>query len=154
MNRPKFIPPRHIPEELRGKVQRATDPKWRPCWGILHTSSAFSVCCPVIKGERKKEVEHYTKYFCHFFLQLLFPFFFPSPPLPNLMHSQHKQPKANVSPSNVWASCIADKQRQKESNSSLVSFHWLHWCDWTPWMNCTHYVQALILKPGLQQLTL
>lgn len=36
------------------QVQRATDPKWRPCSGILHTSSAFSACCPVIKGERKE----------------------------------------------------------------------------------------------------
>lgn len=55
------------------QVQRATDPKWRPCSGILHTSSAFSACCPVIKGERKRRQDItqsifvFSSYSCFFF---------------------------------------------------------------------------------------
>lgn len=76
--RSKFILPARITEEPTAKFQRATDPKWRPCSGILRTSSASSECCPVITGERKRRqnvtqsIFVISSYSCSFL-------FFPSP---------------------------------------------------------------------------
>lgn len=106
------------------RVQRATDPKWRPCSGILHTSSASSACCPVIKGERKRR-QNITQ---SIFVISSYSCSFVFPPLPTLKHGQNKQPKAHVSPQSVWASCIADQHRQKESKAIPVSLLWLRWC--------------------------
>lgn len=76
--RPKFILPMPITEEPTSKSQRATDPEWRPCSGILRTSSASSECCPVITGERKRRhnitqsIFVISSYSCSFFFSLPF----------------------------------------------------------------------------------
>lgn len=75
--RSKFILPTRAREEPTAKIQRATDPKWRPCSGILHTSSASSECCPVITGERKRRqnitqsIFVISSYSCSFFFFFL-----------------------------------------------------------------------------------
>lgn len=93
--RPKFIPPTRITEEitLKSKGQLTQNGDLAQEF-FIHLP--LSQRAALLLKEREKGGRTLHKVFL-WFLPTAALFFF-SPPLPNLEHSQYKQPKANVSP--------------------------------------------------------